>query len=93
MDHVTHTVARIVRTAGTDYRFIWTDGYEETHEPNWTGYFRGSIGGHGPEGEYERQDGTGWNNGMTVVEAFEAADGEIEDYVAPPVVDEAEVDE
>ena len=83
MLYITHTVDRIIRTAGTDLRFIWTDAYEETHDPDWTGYFRGSIGGFGPEGEYQREDGTGWNNGMTVVEAFEGNGGVIEDYVAP----------
>lgn len=79
-----HTITRIIATGTDNLRFIWSDGYEETHPADWTGFYRGSVGGHGPDGEYERQDGTPWLNAQSVVlDCFIANGGAVEPYVPP----------
>lgn len=79
-----YTLARIVATASTKLRFIWNDGYEELHGPEWTGYFRGSIGGYDANGEYERRDGTGYFGDDPVLDVFLAIQGNaVEPYVPP----------
>lgn len=83
-----YTLSRIVRTPGTDLRFIWNDLYEETHEPEWRGYMYGVMGGV----DWERYDNVGGRIRMvrqSVADEFVNVDGgTIED--APTIEPEPE---
>lgn len=87
----TYLITRIVRTDGTNLRYIFSDGYEETHEPDWQGFFRGTVPGRDDDGEFERRTHE-WppHTWSDVADNFVAGGGVIEDYVAPEPVPQNE---
>lgn len=93
MFHHNYHLSRIVKTAGTDYQFIWDDdGFIRTEAPTWTGFFRGVEAGTGPNGDYSRYDTMPDEEGnpkirftpaALVVDLWVADGGVVEDYVPP----------
>lgn len=80
MIHTTHYLSRIVRTAGTQLRYIFDDGYEETHDEDWEGWWRGVMG----TATKEYYCGTPVPRGTaTVLSCFLDANGIVEDYEPP----------
>lgn len=93
MMYATYALTRIVKTASpTVYRYIWDDLYEETHEPTWTGFWRGVVSGWNEIGEFSRYDNKDavmrWASGIEVVGIFIEQGGVVEDYVEPEAPEE-----
>lgn len=84
-----YSLSRIVKTESENLKFIWSDEYNEIHEPEWRGFFRGVVSGYDANGAYERYDGTSSFGNETVLESFLGNGGVLEPYIpADPEEDE-----